>query len=92
MGASASAYQGENWGCWMWENTLEKLSVSLGLISKQYADGGIDSVLLEMVTSARQAGTCRRFFNCNFSDVTQSQSNVQNSVISRLFFANKVSN
>ena len=87
----------------MWENTSEKLSVSLGLIPKQYADGGnrfrstgevkdCPRAGKPRVTSARQAVTCRGFYNCNFSDVTQSQSNVQKSVISHSFFANKVSN
>ena len=32
------------------------------------------------------------FLNYNFSDVTQSQSNVQNFVISHSFFPNQVSN
>ena len=47
MGRVPHHIRGRVAGCWMQGSGSEKLPISLGLTPKQYADGGMDFILLE---------------------------------------------
>ena len=87
MGRVPRHIRGRIAGFWMRGNASEKLPVSLGLIPKQYADGGIDLLSTSEVKTVcwKNQGDISKTSGdvYNFSDVTQSQSNVQNTCIFR---------